>query len=472
MVEQEVHDTLQEISISEQLTFELEITESAYKSDQDLEGELEVYAKPNDDVIYNRESPPKNVVARFFDRTSQETAGFPGEKAILALSADPVTDSNPEALGLESIEEETTIMNVDWDVEEAERLLAADERKVVYSDNYQLDRFASEDRPFVVEGMLFPDAHEALERNDYLRRLLEGHKRDLESFKGLALLSVSIEHKASGLEPIDVESFHMEVSQTFPEINFLPEDDATYLPEEKRFEWRDRPLEPGRKITYVLHGPVDQLLDIGDVSATLRGSISGSTLARVQVEGVFDGTGSDFPRFPLVNKEVAIQCSIQMDPDALRGKVQSTTDGQINVPLPPEDTYDQMVNLCEREAFDIEWSTPPSGKKTITGQEGVFTYLESGELEIKREYGYEGTVYGYITINGRFTAVSETSEVSAFDQERDRIIREDQGALERRGQSQVDISAVSTSSELNTRLINSLEQGFKGGDQPALSGGP
>lgn len=471
MVEQEVHDTLHGISVSEKLTFELEITESAYKSDQALEGELQVYAKPNDQVVYNRRSPPKNAVAQFVADGLHETAGFPGTSLFLALSADPIVNTESENLGLEGITDDTTSLTIDWDVDEAERLLADDERKVVYEDMYRMEQFASEDRPFVVRGELYPDAREVMENREHMRRLLEKQNRNLVSLEGLATLSITIEHKSNIPDPIHIDEFHLDMAQTFPEIDFLPFKDATYDPEHKRIEWRNRTLAPNDVVTYNILGPIEQLLGVGEVSATLDGSIAGSTMGQVRIEGIYDSTGGTFPQYPQVDKGVDIQCSIRMDPDALRGEVQTTSGSQINIPLPPEDTYERLINICKRESLHIRDRSPPSDEEPITGQEGVFSYASPGELEIKRQYGDEGTVYGDITVEGRFTAVSQTNEVSAFDREQDRVIREDEGAMERRGQSQIDVRARSTSSELNARLIDTIEEGLRGGDQPALSGG-
>lgn len=474
MIEQEVHDTLRRVSVSEKLTFELEITESAYNSDQDLEGELQVYAEPNDRVIYNRESPPENIISQFSNSTKQETTGFPGTKLYLALTADPIVSTDPENLGLDGITEQTIPITIDWNVDEAERLLAEDEQKVVYEDMYQVDQFASEDRPFVVRGELIRDYREYVENHVYMQDLLRD--RDLMSLEGLAALSITIEHKSKDQgenisAPIHIDRFHVDMDQTFPEIDFLPFEDATYDPENKRIEWRNQKLNPNEIVTFNILGPIEQLLGVGEVSASLNGSIKGSTLSQLQVNGVYDATGAPFPQRPRINKEAVVQCSIQMDPDALRGEVQTKGTSQVTIPLPPDDTFEQLLNICERESLHVRDRSRPENEIPIKGQEGVYSYENSGELEIKREYGDEGTVYGHITVDGRYTAVSQRNEVSAFDQEQDRIIREDEGAMERRGQSKVDIRARSTSSELNTRLINTLEEGLRGGDQPALSGG-
>ena len=471
MVEQEVHSTLRRIRVSERLSFELEITESAYKSYQDLQGELNVYAKPNDQVIQNRKSAPKNVVSQFMNMESTDTSGFPGTDLFLALSSDPMLDATAEDLGMNGLSGKTIPLTIDWDIDEAEHLLAEDELKLVYTDSYLIERFASEDRPFVVRGELYRDAREVIENRDHMRRLLENQNRDLKSLEGLAMLSITIEHKSNISDTINIDEFHIDMAQTFPEIDFLPFKDATYDPETKRIEWRNRKLPPNDIVTYNILGPIGQLLGVGEVSASLNGSIRGSTLTRTQVEGIFNSTGSAFPEYPPVDKQVEIQCSIRMDPDALRGEVQTTSESQINLPLPPGDTWDQLVDLLQREGIHIRDRSTLGDESTDRGREGVIYYESPGELEIKQEYGNEGTVYGNILIDGQYTAVSQRNEVSTFDQDRDRIIREDEGALDERGESTVDVRVRSTSSELNARLINTIEQGLQGGDQPALSGG-
>jgi len=81
---------------------------------------------------------------------------------------------------------------------------------------------------------------------------------------------------------------------------------------------------------------------------------------------------------------------------------------------------------------------------------------------VKREYGDEGVVYAEIEVTGEFTSMTEQSEVSSFDESKDRLVRSDEGGLETRGKSDVEVRARSASSELNSDLISKIKEGLTG----------
>jgi len=85
----------------------------------------------------------------------------------------------------------------------------------------------------------------------------------------------------------------------------------------------------------------------------------------------------------------------------------------------------------------------------------------------KREYGDQGVVYADIAVTGQFTPMSQNREVSQYsgqtDKAEDSIVRADEGGLERRGKSTVDVSARSVSADLNAELLSTIESTLGGG---------
>jgi hypothetical protein len=73
-------------------------------------------------------------------------------------------------------------------------------------------------------------------------------------------------------------------------------------------------------------------------------------------------------------------------------------------------------------------------------------------------------VYASILVTGEYTPSSKEQHVSASEDSSDKLVRADEGALDRRGRTQVEINARSASSELNTELINTFEEAFPGGE--------
>jgi hypothetical protein len=225
---------------------------------------------------------------------------------------------------------------------------------------------------------------------------------------------------------------------------------------------------------------MNQLLGLGRISATVRGKIIRDTLTGTEIEGVYDRAGGDLnnPRLPDIEKQygVTITGDIEIDPKAVRRETRKVASTTVQLNDTPLDAYDRVKTVCDREGMTIIESESPSDPEPVPGQEGVFQITNDenrdaddtpGQLEVKREYGDRGIVYADIIVTGQFTPMSQDREVSQFSGESDRaedhIVRADEGGLEKRGKSTVNIKARSVSGDLNAELLDTIETSMGGG---------
>jgi hypothetical protein len=268
------------------------------------------------------------------------------------------------------------------------------------------------------------------------------------------------------------------MESTFPDITFGDDDgDRTYNPEQKRVEWRGRPVNKGRTTTYDIFGPYNELIDIGTVTASFRGEIQNDTLTGTQIVGIYDKTGTPLSSYDYNDTQtrhtISLRGNVNIDPGALVGDTKTHTTADIAIEEHPEDAFERLQAVCQQEGITILDLQNLGEPEPVRGQEDVFeiTAGESGDgadragrMEVKREFGDEGVVYADIQVTGRFTAMSKESQISVSDDSGDRVVRSDEGGLETRGKTTAKIKARSASSDLNTDFIGKIENGLQGQD--------
>lgn len=166
---------------------------------------------------------------------------------------------------------------------------------------------------------------------------------------------------------------------------------------------------------------------------------------------------------------VSVTGRIEIDPAALRDEARKVMDASISLNDTPFDAFDRLQTVCNREGMAITDSQGPANREgvlAITKGEKAEGDDEPGELEIKREYRDQGVVYAHIFVYGQYTPMSQDQEISqsagASNQTEGRIVRADEGALENRGKSTVEIRARSADAELNSRLVRTIQNGLRG----------
>jgi hypothetical protein len=477
MSKQEVHQTVSELRVEERVASDLEITEEEYRSEFDVSGRLDVVAKPDKRAVRDRERRPRHVldaVRSLVDAEGGNVFGrdaYPGTGMYLGVSNQlPADESWTDRVEVDGLPENGTVeFDVDWDATDAQRVLA-DNDASVFTHEYEIASYPRDRLPIVVRARLYRDAVELVrdddgsgEENDNLRR-----RQELE---GLAALLIEIEHRdVRDGGRLELSTLKIDMSRTFPQIDFDPKRDATYDPENKRVEWRDRTASPGETTQYVVLGPITELLDIGEVTATLQGKVRNRTLSGTRIEGAYDASGAPFVDTARVDVDHVVELSydIHIDTRALSGEATKTTRSSITVSTTPTDLYDELVSICRQEGIQIRRQKAVGEAEPAADREALFRVEDEnrGELAIKREYGDEGVVHAEITVEGVFTPQSERSEVSAFSDSEDRLVRADEGALGENGRATAEVVARSASSELNSRLIGTLEGAFnRGGSQ-------
>lgn len=481
MYRPEVHSTVNRVQLLEQLDFELAITDEAYTSTHESSGELRVFNKATDDVILDREHPPRHPLSPLADAViggRKVNSSFPGTELYVGLARDtPLEqdedafqeDYHVEAISVEGVPENGVVdFDVDWTVDDAKSSVSGDVERVDTVE-YDVADFPSDQLPVIVRANLYRDA----------KRLAdvfgsgEDDLRGRQQFEGLAALLVELEHRdKSGTrsEPFRIDGFRIEMSRTFPQIRFEPQMGASYDPESRRVEWGNDRIAPGDQTTYAVVGPIDELLAMDRLTAELQGELRGRTLSGMTITDLFDESGSAFDAAleggerPAVEEKVTITADVEIDPSALRGEAQEVSRGELSVDATPHELFDTVVRVCDREGIHIIERSKPGKGEPVTGRNGVFHVNDDpGELDVRREYGDEGVVYAGIKIRGRFAAESEETQVSAFDETEDRLVRKTEGGLGERGRSTIEINARSASSELNSRFISTLEGAFGGG---------
>ncbi|MFB6296867.1 MAG: hypothetical protein ABEH66_08545 [Halobacteriales archaeon] len=486
MYEAEVHDTLEKLGVLEKLDFDLRITESEYRSQHELSGEIRARGKPTNEVVSNRQNPPQNLLGRLTGGkggVSGTGEGFPGTSFYVGLNRVPPFDQDDEsfregfiesATEVEGIPENGTLeMALDWDLSEAERLRSEDNRKMV-SESYSFTDFPSDLLPVRVRAELHPDAREAFEQRDIQT------ERGLGYFEGKAVLYIEIELKENETNDpgrLHIDTFQMEMESTFSQNRFDFPRNTTYDPEKRQLQWSNVSVwsGPEQAEDFWIAAPIDRLLSIGDVTGDLRGQIEDYTLSGTEVEGLFDQSGQPFPDRAIdfqddIVQQVNFTASMEIDPGALRGEAQKTSSATISVSSAPQYLYERLETICDSEGIEIRERQPPGDPEPVPGRERVFTisdhpdHRNHGELKVKREYGNQGIVYADMVVTGEYTATTRETEVSAFDESEDRLVRADEGALDTRGESTVEIRARSASSELNSELIGAIEEALSGGE--------
>jgi hypothetical protein len=485
MYQAETHDSIQTVQLREQLSLDLDITESAYSSNHELSGELRMLTGATDEVVRAREAPPRTLLgpltAALGDDPSDVPSSYPGTRAFVGIARDTTffrdDDTHEEGyladtMDIQGITENGTIeFDTDWDRDEAERMRSEGQARVLSTD-YEVDGLPGDRLPVIVRASLYRDAAK-------LAEVIEGsdqrHGGGVQRYEGQAALVLEVEHRdpAETGRPLVLDELTLELSQTFPSLEFNPSD-ATYDPESRRVEWGRQTVAPGDVMEFTIFGPITQLLDIETADASFRGQVPGKSMTGLQIEGVFDESGRKFLSRgdDRVEHFVDLTAEATMDPSALRGEVQEVSNASVTVNAEPEDLYQRVRQICNANGMHIRDSSDPGEADPVAGRDGVFEITESDEedkgdagwLRVSKEYGDRGVVYAEFTVTGQFVAISEESQVSAFDESEDRIVRADQGGLDTRGESTVDIKARSADSKLNSELISTFERELEVGN--------
>lgn len=515
----EIRRTLERVEILEQLDLEYNITEEEYRSTHGVDGKIRAFVEPDSGVRRARKHPPVSLPERVVSAVtgSQSLAletGYPGTSFYVGLVCDPPTmqDDNlaqqgmsAQAFSLENLPMNGTVeMGKEWDLPGVEQRLSEDQ-KITTTHEYDIERYPSEHVPLVIRANIYRDAREQVEqrfgeikrdiKNDPDNQLLKSEEKELDRrarrLEGYAMLTLEIEHRADSPEAdrasskrLEIENFRADLSSTFSDIEIWEEDEKasnyTYSPEKERIEWRNSSAPQGGIIKYNIVGPFNKLINVGHISASFRGEIKRDTLTGVKLVGLFDQSGRAFRSGTAqsrgqsecdIRHTIKLKGTLEIDPEALAGDATTHTTSEIRLEEHPEDAFDRLTTICNREGITILSSDGFTSAEPVPGREGVFQYTagEKGDaddraarMEVKREFGNEGIVYADIQVTGKYTAVSQRSEVSAFDESDERVVRSDEGGLEERGKATIEIRARSTSSALNTEVIDKIERGLSG----------
>lgn len=502
----EVHRCLDRVELREQLRLDYHITDEEYRSEHTVTGEIQTVIIPDQEVIRSRTHPPTNPIQTGIRSAVEDAStfgnGYPGTELIVAVTRDPPETnrdkqfesgfSNQEFTVDGIPENGTVVLDTDWEVDRAREALSEDERKTM-SHEYDVKGMPSDQLPVVVRANLRRDAREHLENisSTIDKQDTNGQHRgiDLKRLEGLAALSVGIEYRedspeavvAAGDGRLSIENFRIEMQSTLPNISVRPQNDSTYNPEQKRVEWRKRTADPGETLRYDIFGRMESLLELGTITATVRGRIGGDTLTGTNVVGLYDEAGRDMTHEDgsgtgvRTESRVTVTGDIEIAPAALRDEARKVMDASVSLNDTPYDAFDRLQTVCTREGMTITSTQEPKNPEPVANREGVLAISkgekgegddEPGEVEIKREYGDRGVVYAHILVYGRFTAMSQDQEISrsssSVDQTDDRLVRTDEGAIEDRGKSTVEIRARSADAELNSQLVQTIQSGLGG----------
>jgi hypothetical protein len=145
----EPHDTVDEVKIIEKLDFQLDITDRAYRSEYDAEGEVRMLANATHEVVENRQAPPQGA----FDLLWAALGGdggldrFPNNRVFVGLSRSPPTEQDDDsfheditqiAADVEGVPTDATVaFDTDLTVSESESALS-DGSKSVISEAYEI----------------------------------------------------------------------------------------------------------------------------------------------------------------------------------------------------------------------------------------------------------------------------------------------------------------------------------------------
>lgn len=504
----EIHRTVDWVELREKLRLDHEITDEQYRSEHSVSGEIRERITPDKEIVRARAHPPTGLIetaARSMADGMESTYdGFPGTEFLVGLTRmPPMTERDDQFeegfkqqdFTIDGIPKNGTVsLDGDWDLKQVRNALENDEQKAV-SHSYQVEGMPSEQLPVVVRAKLHRDAREYLESLPSMVGERDAQDRDRmhdpKDLEGQAALSIVIEYRedspelkvAAGDGSLKIKNLRAEMESTFPNISFRPRENSTYNPEQKQVEWRERPAQPGDALRYDIFGRMEELLGLESISVSVRGAIRGDTLTGTTLTGIYDRTGqdltsSDGPGVHIeTNHVVTLTGDINIDPNALRSKARKVMDATVSLNDTPFDAFDRLQTVCDREGMTIVSSSEPTNPEPVAGQEGVFAITkgekgegddEPGELEVKREYGDRGVVYAHMLVYGRYTSMTQDKEVSQFsgmsDRTEDRLVRTDEGGLETRGKSTIDIRARSADAELNSEFVRTLQDGLGTGE--------
>ena len=469
----EVNRIVNRVQLLERVQIDLDVTDTQYRSDHTMEGEVRAFVSPDKQAVRDREASPIGLAEMVAAATAESS--FPSDRFFVGLYQTPPTaqddeahlnDSRIAAVDVDGVPENGTIeFETGWSAEEARQALSEGEVQVL-KQKYEIDGLSHERQPVIVRANLYRDAvtlAEELETGT-------GGDDSLQQYEGLAALALEVELRggAGGREVLDIDRLNVELSRTFPQIEYEPFAGATYDPEAKQITWTSGRVTPDSTATYVVFGPINQIIDVDRVNADLRGTLSGSTLSGMSIQDVFDESGSAFggDEGPAVEHTVTVSLDAEIDPDALAGTAQTVSQATISAPTTPEELYAKLRDVCTRNGIHIRESSDIGDAEPVRNRDGVFEVTESdgsaGRLDVKKEYGDRGVVYADLTVTGEFTAISQESQVSAFDESEDRLVRADMGGLDSRGQSTVEVKTRSAVAELNNELIGTLERELGG----------
>lgn len=496
----EIRRTLETVELLEMLELDFNITGEEYRRTHEVSGKIRGRVVPDNETKRAREKPPKSVLGRIaasinnLDSLALES-GYPQTNIFAAVSRRPPTTQSAQAhqenlreqrFEVENLPKNGTVkLESSWGIIDINRALEEDEHAFVEHD-YDIVNFPSDQVPVVIRAELERDAREYLEDQMGMT-----DTRKTSRYEGQAIIAVEVEfphdapeaERGGGVGMLEMNNFTIDMQSTFNDISFLDgtqkASDYTYNPEKKRVEWRGGQISKGQTLRYIIAGPLRQLLDLGTLRGQLRGKIKNETLSGTRIQGLFDQTGKEFwsntnqqeNAAVNVSHQVRIQGEMEIDPDALSGEVREVTKGTITVNDRPSEAFDRVETVCRREDMKIRSVQSPANPEPAPNREGVFRITgeenregddQPGQMEVKSEYGNRGVVYAEIEVTGEFTSMKEQSEVSSFDDSQDRLVRSDQGGLETRGKSEVEIRARSASSELNSDLISKIKEGLTG----------
>ena len=510
----EIHRCLDHVELRESLELDYEITDEEYRSEHSVSGEIRGLVTPDREVVRSRMYPPTNPIQTTVRKGTKENGpfgeGFPGTDLIVGTTMIPpmtLRDSQLEEgvrqveFSVDGIPENgTVVLDGNWDLDRARHSLSEDEQKIV-SHEYNIDQFPSDQLPIVIKGSLHRDAREYLEdryEEGGINHPYDSWESYLQRQEGRAILAIVIEYRkgstegeinpggsperdiAASDEQLFIENFRLEMESTAPNVDFQPREDSTYNPEQKRVEWRRQKVPPGRWIRYEIFGQMEELLDLGQLSATVRGVINGTTLTGTKISALYDRTGEDLTENGRIHPGhgVVIIGDIEVDPVALRTEDRKVMNATVTLNESPLDAFNRLQTVCERASMTIKDVTEPDRGEPVANREGVFEITKGdsgdgddipGELKVKREYGDEGVVYANMVVYGRWTAMKRDREISQSSgmtaRTEDSLVRADQGALEDRGKTTVDINARARDAELNSKLIRTVREGLGGGTE-------
>jgi hypothetical protein len=483
MYQPEIRRTVSEVQLLERLSFDLTITDESYQSEHSTDGEIRVFDRADDQVVRDRTHPPAHplgVLAGNLTGDGETESAYPGTTLYVGIGRDPPLERDEDAfqddyalkaVDIEGVPENGVIeFGLDWESAEAEESMA-DAAGRVATESYDISGLPNDRLPIIVRAELYRDAKRILrvlgDENGQDRDDLRGRQR----YEGQAALVLDIEHRSaagSNTDPLRVEGLQVEMSRTFPQIQFDPEHGSSYDPQSRQVKWGTRTVKPGDTAKYAIVGPISELLEMEQLEAKLQGVLDGRSLSGVTVADLFDESGESTDAWressPTVSEKTTITVEAEIDPSALRGEAKEVSSSRISMQTTPMALFSELVKVCDRNGINIIERSPPGDGTPVEGREGVYDVSGDGvgELDVRREYGDEGVVYAGMEITGRYTAMSEEAQVSTFDETEDRLVRRTKGGLDDAGRATLDVDARSADAELNSRFLSTIEEALGG----------